>query len=205
MQTRRQAAPGPSHRRRRGPTTNRLAGFDLKYVAPKTAWITPEPIAIIAGAPHPKAARAFIEFMLTEKGQKVAMERGVFPITPKYRVQGAPGSTAEMAVEFTGGLHLDGRIEGAISADGMDAVLTLSDKGRVVGEIRASNAVINGMVQGDIVVAERLELAAGARIEGNVYYKVLEMAAGAQINGKMVYQPDVPRQLPRPEMATAEA
>ena len=84
---------------------DRLAGFDIKFVAPKTAWITPEPIAILAGAKHPKAARAFIEFLLSERGQRVAMERGVFPITPKYRVQGAPGSTAEMAVEFTGGLR----------------------------------------------------------------------------------------------------
>jgi len=84
---------------------DRLSGFDIKFVAPKTAWITPEPIAVIAGAPHPKAARAFIEFLLTERGQRVAMERGVFPITPKYRVQGAPGSKAEMAVEFTGGLR----------------------------------------------------------------------------------------------------
>ena len=84
---------------------DRLAGFDIKFVAPKTAWITPEPIAILAGAKHPKAARAFIEFMLSERGQRVAMERGVFPITPKYRVQGAPGSTAEAAVEFTGGIR----------------------------------------------------------------------------------------------------
>jgi len=84
---------------------DRLAGFELKFVAPKTAWITPEPIAVLAGAPHPKAARAFIEYMLSERGQRVAMERGVFPITPKYRVQGAPGSTAEMAVEFTGGIR----------------------------------------------------------------------------------------------------
>jgi len=84
---------------------DRLAGFDIKFVAPKTAWITPEPISILTGAPHPKAAKAFIEFMLSEQGQRVAMERGVFPITPKYRVQGAPGSQAEMAVEFTGGLR----------------------------------------------------------------------------------------------------
>jgi len=84
---------------------DRMAGFDIKFVAPKTAWITPEPIAILAGAKHPQAARAFIEFMLSERGQKVAMERGVFPITPKYRVQGAPGSRAEMAVEFTGGIR----------------------------------------------------------------------------------------------------
>jgi iron(III) transport system substrate-binding protein len=84
---------------------DRLAGFDIKFVAPKTAWITPEPIAILAGSKHANAARAFIEFMLSERGQRVAMERGVFPITPKYRVQGAAGSTAEMAVEFTGGIR----------------------------------------------------------------------------------------------------
>jgi len=84
---------------------DRLAGFDIKFVAPKTAWITPEPMAILAGAKHPKAAKAFAEFMLSERGQRVAMERGVFPITPKYRVQGAPGSRAEMAVEFTGGIR----------------------------------------------------------------------------------------------------
>src|SRR5881396_4326529 len=83
----------------------KLAGFDLKFVAPKNAFVTPEPMAILAGARNPKAARAFIEFLLTERGQKVFMERGLFAITPKYKVQGAPGSTAELAVEFTGGVR----------------------------------------------------------------------------------------------------
>ena len=32
------------------------------------------------------------------------MERGLFPITPKYKVQGDV-STAELAVEFTGGVR----------------------------------------------------------------------------------------------------
>lgn len=84
---------------------DKLAGFDIKFVAPKTAWITPEPIGILAGAKNPKAARAFIEYMLSERGQRMAMERGVFPITPNFRVQGKPGSRAEMAVEFTGGIR----------------------------------------------------------------------------------------------------
>jgi iron(III) transport system substrate-binding protein len=84
---------------------DRLAGFELKFVAPRTAWITPEPIAVTAGCKHPKAAAAFIEYLLSERGQRVAMERGVFPITPKFRVKGEPGSRAEMAVEFTGGLR----------------------------------------------------------------------------------------------------
>ncbi len=82
-----------------------LAGFDLKFVAPKNAFVTPEPMAILAGARHPKAARAFIEFLLTERGQRVFMERGLFPITPKYQVQGPPGSVTEKAVEFTGGVR----------------------------------------------------------------------------------------------------
>jgi iron(III) transport system substrate-binding protein len=83
----------------------KLAGFDLKFAAPKNAFVTPEPMAILAGARNPKAARAFIEFLLTERGQRVFMERGLFPITPKYKVQGPPGSTAELAVEFTGGVR----------------------------------------------------------------------------------------------------
>jgi len=83
----------------------RLAGFDIKFVAPKNAYVTPEPMAILAGAKHPKAAAAFIEFLLTERGQRVFMERGLFPIIPKYRVEGPPGSDAEKAVEFTGGVR----------------------------------------------------------------------------------------------------
>jgi iron(III) transport system substrate-binding protein len=83
----------------------KLAGFDIKFAAPKNAFVTPEPMAIVAGARNPKAARAFIEFLLTERGQRIFMERGLFAVTPKYKVQGAPGSTAEMAVEFTGGVR----------------------------------------------------------------------------------------------------
>src|SRR5437867_2119392 len=83
----------------------RLAGFEIKFVAPRNAFVTPEPMAILAGARNPKAARAFVEFLLTERGQKVFMDRGLFPITPKYKVQGPQGSPAEMAVEFMGGVR----------------------------------------------------------------------------------------------------
>ena len=83
----------------------KVSGFDIKFVAPKNAFVTPEPMAILAGAKHPKAARAFIEFLLSEPGQRVFMESGLFPISPKFRMQGAPGSKIEMAVEFTGGVR----------------------------------------------------------------------------------------------------
>jgi iron(III) transport system substrate-binding protein len=96
-----------------------LAGFDIKFVAPKNAFVTPEPMGILAGARHPKAARAFVEFLLTERGQRVFMERGLFPITPKYKVQGPPGSVAEKAVEFTGGVrsYFEGEIANVYDDD----------------------------------------------------------------------------------------
>lgn len=84
---------------------DKLSGHDIRFVAPKTAWVTPEPIAILAGARNPKAAKAFIEYLLSERGQRVAMERGVFPITPRFRLEGEPGSGVEKAVEFTGGVR----------------------------------------------------------------------------------------------------
>ena len=84
---------------------DRLAGFDIRYVAPRTSWITSGPAAVLAGAKHPNAARAFVEFLLSERGQRIAIDRGLFPIVPKYRIEGPPGSTAEMAVEFNGGVR----------------------------------------------------------------------------------------------------
>ena len=108
-------------------------------------------------------------------------------------------------VRFSGNLHLDGRIEGAVLADpDSGAVFTLSELGQVTGEIRVANAVINGHVKGDIHAYERLELAANARIEGDVHYRVLEMAAGAQVNGRMVHATEAPRQLAGPSIEAEE-
>ena len=90
-----------------------LAGFDIKFVAPRNAFVTAEPIAVLAGAKHPRAARAFVEFLLTERGQRVFIERGLFAIMPKLKVQGPPGSVAEKAVEFTGGVRSYFEIETA--------------------------------------------------------------------------------------------
>jgi iron(III) transport system substrate-binding protein len=83
----------------------KLAGFDIRFVAPKNAFVTPEPFAILLGAKHPHAARHFLQFLLSERGQRLFMGRGLFPVTPKYKVHGPPGSTEELAVQLTGGVR----------------------------------------------------------------------------------------------------
>jgi cytoskeletal protein CcmA (bactofilin family) len=112
----------------------------------------------------------------------------------------ATGTTIKGDIHFSGRLHVDGKIEGAIRGDGAQAMLTLSAHAIVTGEVQAPHIVIDGTINGDVTAGERLELASNARVEGNVYYKLLEMSAGAQINGKMVHRSEPPKQLPKPNL-----
>ena len=47
--------------------------------------------------------------------------------------------------------------------------------------------VLNGAVNGDVHSSEHVELAAKARITGNVHYNLLEMSIGAEVNGKLLH------------------
>jgi ABC-type Fe3+ transport system substrate-binding protein len=79
-----------------------LDGHDLKYVHPTAAFVTPEPLAILAGSRNPRAARAFLQYVLSEDGQRVMMARGQYGISPKYRMEGPKGSPVERMAEFAG-------------------------------------------------------------------------------------------------------
>ena len=92
-------------------------------------------------------------------------------------------------VIFSGGLHVDGVVKGSvISEQGEDSLLTLSERGTIEGEVRVPNVVINGKVIGDVHALGHVELAAQARIIGNVYYSLIEMAMGAEVNGNLVHE-----------------
>ena len=94
-------------------------------------------------------------------------------------------------VSFAGGLHVNGSILGNVSGDGDDeATLTVSDKGSIEGEVRVPRIILNGIIRGDVYATEHIELAANARVEGDVHYRLIEMAMGAEVNGKLVRLPD---------------
>jgi len=103
-------------------------------------------------------------------------------------------------LQFTGGLHLDGVIEGNISAEeNSDSKLSISDSGKVQGSIRVASVVLNGLVQGDIVAQSRVDLGSTAQVNGDVYYGLIEMAMGAQINGKLIHQTAAASDIKTPE------
>lgn len=98
-------------------------------------------------------------------------------------------------IHFTGGLHIDGVIKGNVTAEaGTSSVLRLSEHGRIEGEVRVPHISLNGTVNGDVHASEGVELASHARVNGNVYYKLIEMAMGAEVNGNLVHESDA-RQL----------
>jgi cytoskeletal protein CcmA (bactofilin family) len=92
---------------------------------------------------------------------------------------------------YSGGLHIDGTVKGNVLADEDDhAMLTLSDKGTIEGEVKVPYIILNGVVKGDVHAREHVELASNARVEGNVFYRLIEMAMGAEVNGKLVRIPE---------------
>ena len=97
-------------------------------------------------------------------------------------------------VRFSGGLHIDGTVKGNLVAEpGTETVLTVSEKGRIEGDVRVPNLILNGAVQGDVHASERVELASHARVTGNVYYNLIEMAMGAEVNGNLVHRAEPKR------------
>jgi cytoskeletal protein CcmA (bactofilin family) len=100
-----------------------------------------------------------------------------------------PGTRINGDVEFTGGFHLDGTINGNVTCEaGSEGVLSVSEEGCITGSVAAPNVLLNGTVKGDIDAADRVELGAKARVLGNVHYTVIETAVGAQINGKLIHR-----------------
>jgi cytoskeletal protein CcmA (bactofilin family) len=94
-------------------------------------------------------------------------------------------------LHFSGGLHIDGHIKGNVIADeGTASVLTVSEHGRIEGDVRVPNVFLNGSVTGDVRCEERIELAAKARVNGDVYYNLIEMVMGAEVNGSLLHQTD---------------
>jgi len=108
---------------------------------------------------------------------------------PEIRTLIGDGTRVIGDIDFEGGLHLDGQIEGNVVArQGVDATLSVSPNGVVEGSVQAPQVVLNGTVKGDVVATERVELGPTARVVGNVVYQLIEMAIGAEVNGELIHQ-----------------
>jgi cytoskeletal protein CcmA (bactofilin family) len=88
---------------------------------------------------------------------------------------------------FSGGLHIDGVVVGNVIAETEGSRVTISERGRIEGDVSVHHIKLNGEVVGDVHALKHIELAANARVKGNVYYSVIEMAKGAEVNGSLIH------------------
>lgn len=113
-------------------------------------------------------------------GNKGKPEAGITLIASNCEIAGD--------INFSDELQVNGVVTGNIYArEGTKALVTITEKGRVEGEVRAPNVVVNGKVTGDIHSDKHVELAAKAEITGNVYYNLIEMVMGSRVEGKLVH------------------
>lgn len=90
-------------------------------------------------------------------------------------------------INFTGGLRVDGKINGNITANGDGgSTLVLSEHAQVSGNVTVPHLVINGTIKGNVTSEESIELQPEATIEGDVHYRMIEMALGASVNGNLI-------------------
>lgn len=75
-------------------------------------------------------------------------------------------------------------VEGRVAGDRLIAdELIVGDRGAVTADVHVNTIVIRGAVTGNIVAAERVELAPTARVVGDIETPVLAMADGAVLDG----------------------
>jgi cytoskeletal protein CcmA (bactofilin family) len=95
-------------------------------------------------------------------------------------------------VSFSSGMHVDGVVKGNVTGlPDTRSTLVISHGGRVEGDVKVENLILDGAVIGDVFACNRVELAAGAKVSGTVHYALLEMAMGAKVNGQLVHTEDI--------------
>lgn len=91
------------------------------------------------------------------------------------------GTTLTGETSFHAMLRVDGHLTGRVLSE--SGTLIVGSSGRVDANVLVSAAIINGIVNGDIIATERLELGRTAHVVGNIQSPRLVMEDGALLEG----------------------
>ena len=85
-------------------------------------------------------------------------------------------------IRAQGTVWIDGRVEGDIYTDGL---LMIGETAVVIGNIEAGSVICRGMMMGDIVASEEVELLESASLNGTVRAPVFSVDDSALVNDNM--------------------
>ncbi len=94
-------------------------------------------------------------------------------------------------ISFSGGLRIDGKIKGDVTANGDGhSMLVMSEHAVVAGNVTVPHMIVNGTIKGNVRCSERIELQSKADISGDLTYKTVAIEPGAVLNGNLVREPE---------------
>ena len=96
------------------------------------------------------------------------------------------GTLIKGEIIFDNELFIMGEVEGDLNSDSDLAKLVVSKTGKVQGEIRVPNVVVNGTILGNVFASGKLEITGTARIFGDLHYSTIEIQGGSLITGRLV-------------------
>jgi cytoskeletal protein CcmA (bactofilin family) len=96
----------------------------------------------------------------------------------------APPTIISTDLTISGNLVSDGeiQIDGVVDGDVDSARLSIGEKGKINGSVKADRALIRGRVNGQIRGRE-VTLTRTAKVKGDIYHDTLSIEPGAQIDG----------------------
>lgn len=110
--------------------------------------------------------------MARQRTNDVTFEQGINRIVE--------GTIIEGSIRSEGSIRIDGTFKGDIHTSGR---LVIGPAGRVEGRVDCMNCESEGLVMGELRVAELLSLKATSRVDGEIRYGRMAVEAGAQIVG----------------------
>lgn len=87
----------------------------------------------------------------------------------------------EGTIKAKGSLRIDGEIEGEVYSEGD---VNISESARLNAKVTGRNVIISGIVQGNIIATDRVEMSGTSRISGDIQAAKLIVDEGAMFDGK---------------------
>ena len=91
------------------------------------------------------------------------------------------GTVVTGEANFKAMMRVDGHLSGRVSSS--SGTLIVGNNGKVDANIEVAVAVIHGMINGDIIATQRLELGRAAKVHGNIQTPSLIIEQGAIFEG----------------------
>lgn len=94
----------------------------------------------------------------------------------------AEGVVLKGEVKSLGSIFVSGEVEGALASDGD---IIISEKGKIVGNLKGQRVIVSGNVEGNIVCKNGLEIKKTGKVRGEIVCDKLFVEEGATYVGKV--------------------